>query len=148
MQDKFNTVENLILNFLQNDSNVAALVNHFHTKILDDIAKYPNHQLPAVAVHAIGYSQEESRITNTISAIVEIVNRGGDLESVDGKVKEIASLIIDKLNAESPRDGYGAGLSDNVEDVYIVSANIIPVRLPNGFIVSGICEVNVEIREN
>jgi len=148
MLDKFNTIEDKILTFLQNDSEVSALVKYFHTKVLSDIAKYPTHQLPAVAVHAIGYSNEERSHLKSVRSVVEIVHRAGDLASADTTVKQIASLVIDKLNAESPRDGYGSGLNTTeVDDVYVSGANIIPVALPNGFIVSGLLDVEVEIIE-
>ena len=148
MQNKFNEIENKILTFLQNDSDVSALVNYFHTKILADPAKYANHQLPAIAVHSIGYSNEDQDLIKSIHSVVEVVHRAGDLAAADDKVKEIVSLVIDKLNAESPRDGYGGGLnSPDVDDIYVNSANIVPTQLPNGFIVSGLIDVTVELIE-
>ena len=146
MQNKFNTVENLILNFLQNDADVSAQVKYFHQKLKPDPAKYNRDQLPALAVHA--HSYQNDGFQKNITALVEIVNQGGDMATVDDKVKEIASLVIDKLNAQSARSGYGATLgSDDVDDIQVTTASVNPEPITSGFLGLGHINVQVTITE-
>lgn len=123
MVDKFNAVENSLKTFLAADTAIAAQVNLFHVKLRDDIAQYANHELPAVAVHSFGYGEGEDDYFPVINCLVEIINRGGDLDTVDGKVKEIASLAINALRLESPLRG-GKGFSGSVESIDVSEALI------------------------
>ena len=64
------------------------------------------------------------------------------------KVKEIASLVIDKLNAQSARSGYGATLgSDDVDDIQVTTASVNPEPITSGFLGLGHINVQVTITE-
>lgn len=119
MVNKFNAIESSIVSFLSGDSDLSALVNKFHEKIIEDVSRYSVNELPAVAVHSIGYStDDEFDRYPFINVYIEIVHAGANLATVDGLVKQIASLVIDKLRSESPGND-GNGLSGTVDEIRI-----------------------------
>jgi hypothetical protein len=150
MNDKFNTVENLVKNFLSADSDLAGIVNTFEQKLRADVNTYMQHELPAIAVHSTGYgidvTQSDSRKLAYIDTTIEIVHRGGDLASVDDTVKQITSLVIDKLRLESPLND-GGGFGQAVDDIRIDRADIIPSQINNAFTVIGNVDAQIGIIE-
>jgi hypothetical protein len=142
MTDKFNTTENQIVAFLDADSDIYGLVNLVHAKLKEDQRTYYKHEIPAIGVQVIGYQPtEDDRHEKIISCIVEVTSHGGDVAAVDNVVKQIASLVIDKLDAESPYLD-GGGISNNFEDIICENASIIP-----GWLVGASIEVDVTIKE-
>jgi hypothetical protein len=147
MDDKFNTIEKLQKEFFESDNDICQDVKYFHTKLLADPASYNGDQLPAMAIHAIGFeSVEDERKLNYISTIIEITHRGGDLETVDEKVKKIMSNAIDKLRAESPRN-HGNGFTDKVDDIRVDNAEIVFGSSQGTFTVIASIAVSVGIVE-
>lgn len=149
MTDKFNAIESALQTYLSGDTDIDAQVELFHTKLKPDLAEYGNHELPAIAVHAFAYRPGESKHSPTVTAVVEIVNRGGDLDVVDGKVKTIASLVIDKLRRVDPQAGWEAtGLSGIAAAINIEGANIQADETSQGiYTVTGEVMVGVGIVE-
>jgi len=132
MQNKFNVIEGLVLSFLQADTEITALAKSFHEKIKPDIPDYYDHELPAIAVNMNQFYRPENTIKSTISGVVEIVNLGADLNAMDDTVKELASLVINKLIAESPTNR-GRGFNDQVEEILVDDAEIISAPLNEDF---------------
>lgn len=124
MLNKFNAIESAIVSFLNSDAEISALVNKVHEKIIDDVSTYSVHELPAIAVHSMGYTPDgEIDRFPRVNVYIEIVHTGATLATVDSTVKQIASLVIDKLRSESPRNG-GNGFSDVADDVAIGNFSI------------------------
>lgn len=148
MDDVFNTIESQINSLLSSDTGITAEVpaGNFHEKLMADTRDYYDHKLPAVATHSIGYTRGDDGIKRIITSVIEVVHKGGDLASIDGKVKKIMSLIIEKL--ENENGGYGGHLSQNVDNIYVTDADVIPSRSENAFLVSGLIMINCEIVES
>lgn len=120
MTNKFNQVESLITAFVSADGDLAAEFNLVHEKLKEETREYHTHQLPACGVWASGYQlgdQIGGKLAE-IQVIVEVVYRGGDLATVDNKVKELASLLTDKFRAESPSNR-GLGFSGQAADISV-----------------------------
>lgn len=147
MNDVFNTIESELITLLSGDATITAEVpaDHFHEKLKADLKNYYDHMLPAIAAHSIGYTRGDDGVTHIIHSVIEVVHKGGDLATVDGKVKKIMSLIMDKLNDENR--AYGGLLDQNVEDVYVTGGDVIPAQSENVFLVSGLLNVDCEIVE-
>ena len=147
MNDKFNTIETAIKEFLDDDTEVKAIAKKVHEKLKADIRKYGKHETPAVAVHCTGFTgKRENPHISAINVFIEIVDSGGDLETVDGRVKELQSIIIDKLRAESPFLG-GNGIDEQFDAIFIEDAAVIPWDAAHGFLISGSINMEVEIVE-
>lgn len=147
MDNKFNTIETIIKDYLDDDTDVKAIAKKVHEKLKADIRKYGKHETPAVAVHCTGFSgRRENPHVSTINVFIEIVDSGGDLETVDGRVKQLQSIIIDKLRAESPLLG-GGGIDEQLESIFISDAAVIPWDAAHGFLISGNINMEVEIVE-
>lgn len=124
MLNKFNAIESAIVSFLNSDAEISALVNKVHEKIIDDVSTYSVNELPAIAVHSMGYTPD-SEIDRypRVNVYIEIVHTGGTLATVDSTVKQIASMVIDKLRSESPRND-GKGFSGVADDIAIGNFSI------------------------
>lgn len=148
MNDKFNNLETLTKNFLAADADIAAQVVTFEEKLRDVLADYDQHELPAIAVQTTGYASSENLgKAPDIFLTIEVVSRGASLGTIDGKVKEIASLVMDKLRAESPTND-GKGLNENIEIIDVESVQFFPPdNEDNQFTVSAFVNVIMTILE-
>lgn len=147
MNDKFNGVETIIKDFLLADSDVMAIAKLVHEKLRDDILKYSKHETPAIAVHSTGFTGDaDDRHNSGIGVFIEIVDTGGDLAVIDGRVKQLESIIIDKLRKESPYLG-GKGMSAQLDDIVVSGGTIYPWNKTGGFLISGNIDVEVYIKE-
>lgn len=127
MQDKFNSIESLLVAFIQADTETlykTGALQYVHEKLVDDIRNYRNDQLPACGVQSVGFSPDADGL-DRLPAVLEVVHRGGDVDAVDTKVKEIASNLIDVLKAASPSMTDNP-ISEDVSFVEIESATLLP----------------------
>ena len=120
MTNKFNQIESLVAAFVSNDSDLSAEFNLVHEKLKEETREYHTHQLPACGVWASGYQPGDQLggLLAQVQVLVEVIHRGGDLATVDNKVKELASLLTDKLRAESPNNR-GLGFSGQAADISV-----------------------------
>jgi hypothetical protein len=149
LDDMFNEVESQLNTLLSADEDISDLVNYFHVKLKGDIEKYRKTELPACATHFTGYSDNGEGKFIELRGLIEVVHHGGDISVIDDEVKQIVSLIIQKLLNENPEDGYGAGLSNKVDVIYVDNAEIIPpfpgYQRTKGFFEIAHLDIKVEI---
>jgi hypothetical protein len=150
MTDKFNTIETQLVAWAQADTDIMAIAALVHEKLKEDPRKYGYNQTPAIAVHALGYESKwgikDNRHFSEISVFIEVLAHGGDISTLDGQIKQLVSLLIDKLDAESPHRG-GKGINNYFDDVYVDRADIEPFSMEKGWLVMGGINVIIEIAE-
>lgn len=147
MDDKFNNTETKIVDFLNGIAAITDIANLVHVKLKDDPRNYLGHETPAVGVYASGFIGDgDDRHNSGINIYIEITDSGGDIDTADGNVKELMSLIIDYLRKESPVVS-GAGIDAEFDDIFIADADVQPFQLQTGWMVSGNITGEVYIKE-
>jgi len=144
VDDKYNAVETLIKDFIEADTAIMAIANLVHEKIKANVRNYHNHEMPAIAVHATNYIGDASeRHYSGLAVFLEVVDAGGNLGTVDVRVKQLMSLLIDKFRKESPFIS-GQGIDEELEDIVVVDGPVIPWDPEQGvFLVTG--NINLEV---
>lgn len=143
MDDILNAAESNVVAFLQADSDITDIANLIHEKLREDIRSYRKQDTPAVAVHATGFSvDEDDRHITRVLLFLEVVDAGGELNVIDGRVKQLIALILKKLRAESPYTG-GNGIDEAYSDVYVSGGDVIPFQAARGWLISG--GINTEL---
>jgi len=151
MDNKFNAIESLLVNFIQSKTATlyhAGALQHVHEKLVDDIRQYRNDQLPACGVQSVGYSPEAHGL-DSLPAVLEVVHRGGDVAAVDALVKEISSNLIDEIKAAAPRFT-DSPISEDISQIEVESATLLPAFKDDSnlqFTVSMVIQINLGVAD-
>ncbi len=145
MVDKFNRIEQLLKEALEAADSLEA-VQTFREKLENNLEDYYGHQLPAVAIHAVGMTPQERRLSG-IDVAIEVVDCSGDLQAADSRLKQIVSEVVDFLRRQDPTAG-GHVFVDHFQGIRINNVTIIPPNpIENEFIVSSIIDATILIIE-
>lgn len=102
----FNLIETQLVATLNSDTwlgTSGTTIKTREAKLRPNARAYYDHELPAIAVKVIGFSEQEfsfSILSKFYKFILLILDRGGDLDAVVNTVQQIASVTEDLLEAQ------------------------------------------------